>query len=209
MPGRNWLRLAMVVAVGALVVLAIASAYSLSQGRNPLDFGEPTPAESSASASAAAAAAEPLSDLVAKDFDPQGDPPEENPDVAPLAVDGNPDTAWRTQIYKQQLGPGGIKTGVGLVIDVGSAAEISAVRLQFEGAPTTVRLYVSDDEITQLTGRRPVVEGVAEGTELELALEAPVTGRYVAVWLTSLPKVAGGFRSKVAEVEVLGVRPDQ
>lgn len=208
-PGRNWLRLAMVIAVGALVVLAIASAYSLSQGRNPLDFGEPTPAESSASTSAAAAAAEPLTDLVAIDFDPQGDPPEENPDVAPLAVDGNPDTAWRTQIYKQQLGPGGIKSGVGLVIDLGSAAEITAVRVQFEGAPTTVRLYVSDDEVTELTGRRPVAEGVADGTELELALEAPVTGRYVVVWLTSLPKVAGGFRSRVAEVEVLGVRSGQ
>ena len=54
-----------------------------------------------------------------RDFDPQGDPPEEYPDLAPLAVDGDPRRSWRTQTYFDQFGPGGLKTGVGLYIDLG------------------------------------------------------------------------------------------
>ena len=65
--------------------------------------------------------ATPLTGLTATDFDPQGDPPEENPELAPLAVDGDPATSWRTATYLQNFGPGGLKTGVGLVLDLGGA----------------------------------------------------------------------------------------
>ena len=37
--------------------------------------------------------------VIADDFDPQGDPPEENPDDAANAVDGDPGTSWSTSTY--------------------------------------------------------------------------------------------------------------
>ena len=43
-----------------------------------------------------------------------------------------------------------------------------------------------------------------DGTELEIALDEPATGRFVTVWLTSLPAVDGGFRGAVAEVDGAG-----
>jgi hypothetical protein len=37
-----------------------------------------------------------------------------------------------------------------------------------------------------------------------IPLDQQPSGRYVTVWLTSLPEIQGGFRGAVAEVEVLG-----
>ena len=37
-----------------------------------------------------------------------------------------------------------------------------------------------------------------------LAPDAPVTGRYLTVWLTALPSVEDGFRGEVAEIAVRG-----
>ena len=66
--------------------------------------------------------------ITATDFDPQGDPPEENPELAALAVDGDPDTAWHTQTYDQNFGPGGLKTGVGLILDLGATHDVARRR---------------------------------------------------------------------------------
>ena len=36
------------------------------------------------------------------------------------------------------------------------------------------------------------------------AVEEPATGRYVTVWLTSLPQIEGGFRGEIAEASIIG-----
>ena len=38
--------------------------------------------------------------------------------------------------YQQQLGPKGLKTGVGLVVDLGAVQSVTSVDLTFQGAPT-------------------------------------------------------------------------
>ena len=119
-PGRNWLRLAAAVAAGLLLLVAIVMAYNLGRGRTPLG-AEPTDSATSGSPSPSKTTAKALTGLVATDLDPQGDPPSENPELAPLAVDGDPATAWRSLTYKQNFGPGGLKTGLGLVVDLGAA----------------------------------------------------------------------------------------
>ncbi len=52
----------------------------------------------------------------------------------------------------------------------------------------------------------PVVTDTAEGESLSLDFDEPVAGRYLVVWLTSLPAAdGGGFRGEVAEVRVASV----
>ena len=58
------------------------------------------------------------------------------PDLVAFAVDGDPATGWRTMTYSQQLGPAGLKTGVGLTLDLGVSGEVDEVDLTFVGAPT-------------------------------------------------------------------------
>ena len=42
------------------------------------------------------------------------------------------------------------------------------------------------------------------GTKATIALDKPVTTRFLLVWLTSVPPVTGGYQGKVAEIQVLG-----
>ena len=148
--------------------------------------------------------AAPLTGLTATDFDPQGSPPEENADLAPTAVDGDPATSWHTETYRQQLGPGGLKTGVGLVVDLGSSRRVASVDVTFVGRPTGFSLYLTDKPPTGVADLTPVADGTADGTSASSPCPTSAAGRYLIVWLTALPPVHGGFRGEVAEVVVRG-----
>ncbi len=125
-PGRSWLRLAGVVGACTLLLLAIIVAFNLGRGRSPLgSLPEAEQSQSTPSGTTSSEAAAPLTGLTATDLDPQGDPPEENPDLAPLVVDGDPATSWRTETYLQNFGPGGLKTGAGLTLDLGGEKQVS------------------------------------------------------------------------------------
>lgn len=199
-PGRSWLRLALGILAALVLLLAIVVAFNLGRGRSPLGA---VPSDEKSSSAPASSPAAPIKDLSADDFDPQGDPPEENPDLAPLAVDGDPGTAWRTMTYDQDLGPGGLKTGVGLVIDLGATHDVSSVDLTMVGSPTSVSLYVTDRVPTGVRDLTPAARATV-GTRKRITLADGASGRYLTVWLTSLPRIEGGFRGEVAEVAVRG-----
>src|SRR5215211_4160724 len=78
----------------------------------------------------------------ARDFDPQGDDQTENPDLVKYAYDGDPATDWRTVQYRGNPELGGIKRGVGLVFDLGSAQPVRSVELNFARSGTDVELRV-------------------------------------------------------------------
>jgi hypothetical protein len=200
-PGRSWMRLAAAVAGACLLLIAIVFAFNLGRGRSPLG-SEPDPSSQSSGATPSSTAA-PITGISAVDLDPQGDPPEENRELAPLAVDGDPSTAWRTVTYEQDLGPTGLKTGVGLRLDLGSPQEVSAVDLTFVGAPSEVSLYLSDDDTPGVAGQDPVATVTAKEQQ-RVTLDEPTTGRYLTVWFTSLPAAEGGYRGEIAEVVVRG-----
>jgi hypothetical protein len=204
-PGRSWLWLAALVAALTLVLLAVAVAFNVGRGKTPLG-GEPESERTTkpTPTRTAAAGLTPYPGITAQDFDPQGEDLQEFPELAALAVDGDPETAWRTQTYLQQLGPAGLKTGVGLVLDLGTGGEVGEVDLALGGEPTGVSVYVTDIAPGGVRGLTPVATATLDGTGGEIALDEPATGRYVTVWLTALPPVDGGFRSEVAEVAVLG-----
>ena len=190
-------------ALSLVLLLAIVVAFNLGRGRTPLG-AKPEGSGPSPSPSASATPAAPITGLTADDFDPQGSPPEEHPELAPLAVDGDPATAWRTMTYTQDFGPGGLKTGVGLVIDLGAVHDVSVVDLTFVGAPTSASLYVTEQAPTAVAGLSPAATVEASGTRERVTLDKPVRGRYLTVWLTSLPQADGGYRGEVAEVAVRG-----
>ncbi|MFT4085293.1 MAG: hypothetical protein QM638_22145 [Nocardioides sp.] len=199
-PGRRWLRAAMIIGLIGVLLVCAALGYNLSRGKTP--FGQD---KASASPSATATPKPSvIKGVTGTDYDPYGDPPEEYPDLVSLTLDGNATTAWRTQVYLQQLGPSGLKTGVGLVYDLHGTYDLSTIRLRFIGTPTTVRIYVSDTAPGETTP--PSGKAAGSGT-LKITGSISLsgaTGRYVTVWLTSLPAVSGGYRGEVAEVTFLG-----
>lgn len=148
----------------------------------------------------------------ARDFDPAADKGngEENPSQVALAYDGKPDTAWTTLIYKGNAKMGGLKPGVGLVLDLGSAVTVGKVSLTLVGEPTAVEIRVpatdadtiSDPPMTSQTQWKIVAANPAASTSADLSLATAVKTRFVMVYVTSLPAVSGGFRAGVAEVTV-------
>jgi hypothetical protein len=199
-PGRSWIRLAMIVGVCVLVMVAAVAAYQLGLKPPSSDADE----EPSASTTPSMAQPTPFTDLTADDFDPQGsEPREENPDTVPNVLDGDPTTSWSTSSYLQNFGPAGLKTGVGLVVDLGGTKGVRRVVVTTVGGPTSLAAYVTSSAPTGVADLSPV--GTASGTgELTIDLDEAVSGRYVTIWLTLLPPVDGEFRGTISEVQVLG-----
>jgi putative peptidoglycan lipid II flippase len=142
-----------------------------------------------------------------QDFDPQGDG-SENPDDAALAIDGDPGTGWKTTTYFGSPELGGLKDGVGLVVDLGHRRSVRRVDLTLGGSPTSVRVYASadrpppPDRATALT-RIGSADNV--GTHAQVTVNSAQKVRYVIIWLTSLPEVSKAkYQGDVREIVVRG-----
>ena len=199
-PGRNWFRLAMVLALGLLVLVAAVAAYQLGQGGGGDETDDPVVTESSSPG----ATPTPLTGITAVDFDPQGsEPREEYPELVPLALDGDPSTWWQTATYRQNFGPTGLKDGVGLVLDLGTTAPVREIDVATLGGPTAVSVYVTGTAPTGVAGLTPVGTDAGNGG-LTVTLDEAVSGQFVTVWLTSIPPVEDEFRGTIADVVVKG-----
>ena len=213
-PGRSSFRVAGILLAVLLLAVAIVVAVNLGRGRGVLGAAEQSadPTSGVAGDARTGALAAPLADVSATAFDPLGDGAE-NDDTAATAVDKDPATAWTTQGYEDQLGSGprALKSGVGLLLDLGGPHRVRAVDLTMTAAPTTVSVYVTAEPPAGVADLDPTGSttirgdaGAPGGVVGTIELAAPVTGRYVVVWLTSLPADGPLFRGRVGEVVVRG-----
>lgn len=197
---RDWLKLAAAVAVILLLVVAIVFAFNLGRDSGGTD-ATPGPEESPSQTPAG-----PLRVAAVSDLDPLPDGNgEENPDLAALAVDGDPGTAWQTMEYYRNPQFGNLKDGVGLVVDLGDEQEVGSVQVTTQGGPTGIQIYAtppSSGSPTDVSGlQRVATDGAADG-RTDLSLREPVTTRYLIVWLTSLPPDGSNYRGRIAEIVV-------
>lgn len=195
-PGSRWFKLAVVVSVVALVLLVGVALQQVLGGTK----AEPQPDRPRTSASSAPEL-NALSGLVVSDFDPQSDSGEENPELTPLTVDGNLTTAWETLRYYQNFAPRGYKSGVGLVVDLGESRNVGEVVARVQGGETSASLYLSDEPPTGLPTGAPLGRQTAL-EKLSWSFPERPSGRYLTLWITSLPAVEGGFRATVSEITV-------
>lgn len=207
--GRTAVRVGSVVvgAAAAVGVGALGISLILGLGGSPLTAARPVVAPTTAARSSAAAAptngAERVIPVVSiRDFDPYGDNREENPRLAPLAIDDNPSTAWRTVRYKTADLSG--KPGVGLLIDLGAPRPVSVVELRLVGNGTDLSLRASDDPTLAPEMFRSMAEVTGAGDALVLRVPSPVTTRYLLVWLTQLPSEGTSYQGGVSDVVVRG-----
>lgn len=198
--GRSWLRLAVVVAVCLAVVVAMAVAFRLGR-----DNGRPAAQPSAGSSSAQTAVSSRLQVVAATAFDPQGDG-EENDDEAANAVDNKAGTSWQTSTYYDNPRLGGLKSGVGLLLDLGAERDVGSLRVQFVGSPTGVDVYAAapgvPDPPTSLDGMRRVAHNPSAGQRSVLRVDSGTRTRYLVVWLTRLPAVPGGYRGGISGISV-------
>ncbi|GAA1745807.1 protein kinase family protein [Aeromicrobium alkaliterrae] len=186
-------------AVGVLLILLVIAFMAGRQGPIP----DPAPPTASATGDVGVLAID-----RAIDFDPQGDG-SENADTVAQTIDGDPETTWTTQAYRNRADLGGLKDGVGIILDLGATRQVDSVRLNLVGAPTSLQILTSapgaDAPPRSLDGLTSVASVQDGGTDVTVSLPAGTSTRYVVVWLTSLPQSAAGeFRGEIAEVRVDG-----
>lgn len=122
---------------------------------------------------------------------------EHNAEV-PRVYDGDPTTAWTTEGYNDQSF-GGVKQGVGVVVDLGQQQDISSVTLQL---PTNAQATVfGGDQATNSGSEIGKTEG--RTGEVVLTPSSAVKAQYVTVWFTSLaPGQDGRYRAALGEITV-------
>jgi serine/threonine-protein kinase len=139
-----------------------------------------------------------------RDYDPEGDG-HENPTQVGAAIDGNPATTWSTELYKDR-DVGGLKSGVGLVFDLGTSKKVSRLEVQTLPADTdwSAQLYASDQVPPTLAGwGAPTFTGQGLGSDAQMTLQPATRARYVLFWITNLPP-SRPYRLRVAEVRAFG-----
>ncbi|MDG9701138.1 protein kinase family protein [Streptomyces sp. DH37] len=153
----------------------------------------------------AAPTGRPIEISLVKDFDPSGSDGSENGDDVAAVLDSDPNTYWQTSSYFGNPKFGGLKEGVGLILDLGKSQQVSSVRVDFRGT-TSVDFLAAGKDIAEMPSSLSDFSRVSSGsgTEVELRAKKPIETRYVLVWLTELPPAEGGnYRGRITEVEVL------
>jgi eukaryotic-like serine/threonine-protein kinase len=128
----------------------------------------------------------------------------ENDDDAPLAVDGRADTAWQTEGYNNRditL----LKPGVGLVLELGSTAELATLEVDSPTNDWRALVYVADSRPDDLAGwGEPVAttEGLPAGSNsVDLRGER---GGAVLVWIVDRGDAPGRAPATISQVRLTG-----
>ncbi len=193
-----------VVAVGAaLFAWQVAAQFGPDGPTDPIRDARPGTDGPAAAAVPAPAPGE-LRVQSLTDFDPEGTDRRENPTSTRLATDADAATAWRTSRYSSAR-LGGLKDGVGLLVDLGTVRSVGAVDLGLVGTGTNVELRSAglvSDPPRELSGFGLVAEVDGAGADARLRPAAPVATRYLLVWLTELPRDGDWFRGGVRALAV-------
>jgi hypothetical protein len=136
------------------------------------------------------------------------DPGDENTDQAPFAIDGNPGTAWHTQYYFGNPKFGGLKSGTGLILDMGKPVAVASVTVAFGPVPgANVRLEVGNDDSRSpaaLQTFRTVAHSRNVSGMVTFTAHGTLECRFVLIWFTKLPPQTPGSASTF-EAEIFNV----
>jgi serine/threonine protein kinase len=178
------------LAVGVLVALLVAAAliarYTLTTGPSRHGAG--------GNATPGASTGQPVTVSGATLFG-SGDHPEELQNV----TDSSPSTAWFTEHYAS-ADFGGLKSGVGLRLQISSTAAVKTVAIRFADPGVAASLYAGTDAVSQGQSK-PLATTSSAPTEWRVVLPSPVNAQTWMIWITRLVPDSGGYRAGVANVD--------
>jgi len=189
------------VIVVALLVLAsvLSKIFSNVGGLDKDRLGLNGPSPSSSSAAAAGSIIKPVSATV---YSPGG--AADNPGSAALAIDGNPGTAWQTDIYHDPAPFPGFKSGVGLLLKLPRPTVVGAVNIDLASSGTAIQIRSSAtatpgalDDTAVLS--RPTAMHPGHNT---IPVTASSPTQYVLVWISTLGTENGVSRASISDVTV-------
>jgi hypothetical protein len=213
-PDQSRLRIGIVAVV--VVALVVVLAFVLLQ---PHHSSPPPAAGHHPSAGAPKTSASVLTPVSAQGL-------EENNHGANLAIDGDPTTRWQTHFYIGNAAFGGLQPGSGLLLDMGRSVRLASVTVTFgaiPGADVQIRAGspatpppppANNTNPAQAQADEAYANAltvVAQQTNVSgtvtFTVSSKASGRYVLIWFTKLPPMAGQankFQADIYNVVVKG-----
>ncbi|MGE0214853.1 murein biosynthesis integral membrane protein MurJ [Mycolicibacterium sp.] len=201
---RKGLIIGITVAAAIVIIAVVLLATVLSRifgdvgnGLGGDELGLNAPTSTTQSAPGAGSTIKPVRATV---FSPEGEA--DAPDLAGLAIDGDPSTVWPTDTYSDPAPFPSFKNGVGLMLQLPQPATIGAVTINVNSTGTSVQIRSSStptpsslEDTTALTQPTPLEPG---SNTIEVDGDAPTSN--VLVWISTLGQVDGESRSDVSEI---------
>ncbi len=126
------------------------------------------------------------------------------PNLAGLAIDGDPNTVWPTDTYTDPVPFPGFKNGVGLMLDLPQPTVVGSVTVGVSSTGTQVQIRSASsaspatlEDTTLLTG--PTL--LKPGTNT-IAVPAGQPTSHLLVWISTLGQTAGKSRTDVSDITV-------
>ena len=206
------LALILLAAIGLLSYLLVSGGSSPSPSLNRHNSGahhhvgsgvtahNTTSPSPSASASALAV---PLRPVSAAAFGPGGIGTGDDPQQAPLAIDSNDSTEWRSDWYAT-ANLGGLQSGTGLLLDMGKPVTVTSARILL-GAAAGGRLQLRVGNTPALADLQVVARSHVPGGQLTVPIGSPVKARYLLIWFTRMPLDSSGtYQASISSVALSG-----
>lgn len=143
-------------------------------------------------------------------IDPDGDGLE-YPHLLSNIVDADPGTAWTTKSYFTSDVGG--KRGVGVIFDLGSTQEITAVDLQLVGTSTDFTIAVGPYPQGALESFLPVADVKGAGQSVFVRIPRVAESRALLVWISKMPLSSDsswdtGYRAGIRSAAIYGHSED-
>ena len=203
-----------VVALAVLGVIALAAVAAFKywpRGAGGTPSGHP-----SGSPSQSAASPTVLQPVTATGFDPlssvKADPGNENTQYAHYAIDANSGQPWQSQWYTTPQF-GGLKTGSGLLVDLGRPVRLTSVTVTLGSLPgANVELLLGNSTArsrANLASMTTIASRANAAGPVTFTITSQATGRYLVIWFTRLPPLSAHskhkFMASVYNVTVKGI----
>lgn len=141
-------------------------------------------------------------------LDPYGDG-HEHDDLAGAAIDANPATSWRTALYYRRPDFGGLKPGVGLLLDLGAPTRLGTLTVSSVSAGGAFDVYAADTPLSAPPPDDPLARVGFEKDVQRVDLDGRdrPAARWVLLWWRELPPatdVPSAYRLQVSEIRMTG-----
>ena len=137
-------------------------------------------------------------------YDVLGDGVPDNPGDVELLVDGDSDTSWSTDTYREQFPA--LKPGVGVLLTLAEPVALSSVTLDSPSAGTVVQIRSAPSADADFDETTLLGTATLDGGSTRIALRAAPPSRYLVVWVTRLAEDGADNVSELSELDVQRAR---
>jgi putative peptidoglycan lipid II flippase len=195
-----------VIVVALLVLASVVSKIfgNVGGGLNKDELGLNGPSSSTASSSApsSAVAGSVVKPTKATVFSPDGDP--DNPGTAGQAIDGDPSTAWATEVYTDAVPFPSFKLGEGLILQLPNPTVVGQVSIDTPSTGTKVEIRSastpSPSKLEDTTVLAPAFTLKPGHNVIPVRAGAPTSN--LLVWISTLGTTNGKSQAGFFEITV-------